>query len=109
MNSIRVSEFLSIWVNLKSGKFSSSVIVFASNSTLGKFHLRKDFITYSWNSMHFLTRRFKTATFFGDTITARARVAEKIEYKRWVRMALTWTNHRGKTVAKGEAVVIPLP
>ena len=51
--------------------------------------------------------RFKAPTFFNDTITAKARVSEKIEEKRWVRMALTWTNQRGETVAEGEAVVIP--
>ena len=51
--------------------------------------------------------RFKAPTLFGDTITAKARVAEKIEDKRWVRMALTWTNQRGETIAEGEAVVIP--
>ncbi len=51
--------------------------------------------------------RFKAPTLFGDTITAKARVAEKIEAKRWVRMALTWTNQRGETIAEGEAVVIP--
>jgi acyl dehydratase len=51
--------------------------------------------------------RFKAPTFFGDTITAKATVSEKIEEKRWVRMALTWTNQRGETVAVGEAVVIP--
>jgi len=54
-----------------------------------------------------ITCRFKSPTFFGDTITAKAMVAEKIEDKRWVRMALTWTNQRGETVAEGEAVVIP--
>jgi len=53
--------------------------------------------------------RFKAPTFFGDTITARARVKEKLEEKRWVRMELTWTNQRGETVALGEAVVIPPP
>ena len=51
--------------------------------------------------------RFKAPTFFGDTITANARVSEKIQEKRWARMALTWTNQRGETVAQGEAVVIP--
>ena len=51
--------------------------------------------------------RFKAPTFFGDTITAKAKVSEKIEEKRWVRMALTWTNQRGETIAEGEAVVIP--
>lgn len=53
--------------------------------------------------------RYKAPTFFGDTITAKATVAEKIEEKRWVRMALEWTNQRGETVAVGEAVVIPPP
>jgi acyl dehydratase len=51
--------------------------------------------------------RFKAPTFFGDTITATARVKEKIENKRWVRMTLTWVNQRGEAVAEGEAVVIP--
>ena len=51
--------------------------------------------------------RFKAPTFLGDTITANARVAEKIEDKRWVRMVLTWTNQREEIVAEGEAVVIP--
>jgi 3-hydroxybutyryl-CoA dehydratase len=51
--------------------------------------------------------RFKAPTFFGDTITAKAKVSEKMEKKRWVRMALTWTNQRGETIAEGEAVVIP--
>ena len=54
-----------------------------------------------------ITSRFKAPTFFGDTITATAKVAEKIEEKQWVRMALTWTNQRGETVAEGETVVIP--
>jgi 3-hydroxybutyryl-CoA dehydratase len=53
--------------------------------------------------------RFKAPTFFGDTITAKARVKEKLEDKRWVRMSLTWTNQRGDIVAEGEAVVIPPP
>ena len=52
---------------------------------------------------------FKAPTFFGDTITANARVGEKIEDKRWVRMVLTWTNQREETIAEGEAVVIPPP
>ena len=51
--------------------------------------------------------RYKAPTFFGDTITATARVKEKMEKKRWVRMALTWVNQRGDTIAEGEAVVIP--
>ena len=56
-----------------------------------------------------ITTRFKAPTYFGDTITATARVAEKLEKKKWVKMALTWTNQRGETVAEGEAVVIPPP
>ena len=51
--------------------------------------------------------RFKAPTFFGDTITATARVAEKLPEKRWVRMELSWTNQEGIVVAEGEAVVIP--
>jgi 3-hydroxybutyryl-CoA dehydratase len=56
-----------------------------------------------------ITCRFKAPTFFGDTVTAKAVVSEKIEDKKWVRMALTWTNQRGDTVATGEALVIPPP
>jgi 3-hydroxybutyryl-CoA dehydratase len=37
-----------------------------------------------------ITCRFKAPTFFGDTITATARVIEKIEEKRWIRMALAF-------------------
>ena len=51
--------------------------------------------------------RFKAPTYFGDTVTAKAVVAEKIPEKKWVRMALEWTNQRGETVAQGEALVIP--
>ena len=51
--------------------------------------------------------RFKAPTFFGDTVTARARVMEKLEEKRWVRMALSWHNQRDELIAEGEAVVIP--
>ncbi len=51
--------------------------------------------------------RYKAPTFFGDTITAKATVAEKLQEKRWVRMDLHWTNQRGETVAAGEAVVVP--
>ena len=53
--------------------------------------------------------RFKAPTFFGDTITATATVAEKIAKKQWVRMALVWTNQQGKLIAEGEAVVMPPP
>lgn len=53
--------------------------------------------------------RFKAPTYFGDTITATATVAEKLQEKRRVRMRLGWINQRGETVAEGEAVVIPPP
>jgi len=53
--------------------------------------------------------RFKAPTYFGDTITAKATVAEKITEKKRVRMALTWTNQRGETIADGEALVILPP
>ncbi|MFP4085461.1 MAG: MaoC family dehydratase [Desulfobacteraceae bacterium] len=51
--------------------------------------------------------RFKAPTFFNDTITATATVAEKMEEKWWVGMDLKWTNQHGATVAEGKAVVIP--
>ena len=51
--------------------------------------------------------RFKAPTYFGDTVTAMARIKEKIEDKRWVRLSLTWTNQREELVAEGEALVIP--
>lgn len=54
-----------------------------------------------------ITCRFKAPTYFGDTITARATVAEKIEDKKWVRMALTWTNQRDEIVGEGSALVVP--
>ncbi len=53
--------------------------------------------------------RFKAPVFFGDTITASARIVEKIEKKQWVRMALSWTNQHGTSIAEGEAVVMPPP
>ncbi|MBU1713714.1 MAG: MaoC family dehydratase [Proteobacteria bacterium] len=54
-----------------------------------------------------ITCRFKAPTYFGDTITATGEVSEKMEKKRWVRMALTWTNQKGETVAEGSALVMP--
>lgn len=56
-----------------------------------------------------ITTRFRAPTFFGDTVTASAEVVEKIDAKRWVRLQLLWTNQRGKTVATGEALVMPPP
>jgi uncharacterized OB-fold protein/acyl dehydratase len=54
-----------------------------------------------------ITTRFRAPTYFGDTITARAEVVEKLEQRRWVRMALTWTNQRDETVCEGAALVMP--
>lgn len=51
--------------------------------------------------------RFKAPTFFGDTVTAKAVVSQKIEGKRRVSMSLSWTNQRDEIIAEGEALVIP--
>ena len=51
--------------------------------------------------------RFRAPTYFGDTITAKATVQEKLEEKRWVRMDCEWTNQHGEIVATGSALVIP--
>jgi 3-hydroxybutyryl-CoA dehydratase len=53
--------------------------------------------------------RFKAPTYPGDTITARATVAEKLPERRWVRMDCEWTNQDGKVIATGTALVIPPP
>ena len=54
-----------------------------------------------------VTARFRAPTYFGDTITAKASVAEKLEEKKWVRMDCLWTNQDGKVVATGSALVMP--
>jgi uncharacterized OB-fold protein/acyl dehydratase len=54
-----------------------------------------------------VTARFRAPTYFGDTITAKATVVEKLEEKKWVRMECLWTNQDGKTVATGSALVLP--
>lgn len=54
-----------------------------------------------------ITTRFLAPTYFGDTVTATAEVDEKLEEKRWVRMALRWTNQRGELIGKGSALVMP--
>jgi 3-hydroxybutyryl-CoA dehydratase len=51
--------------------------------------------------------RFKAPTYFGDTVTARATVAEKLPEKRWVRLDCEWTNQDGLVIATGSALVIP--
>lgn len=54
-----------------------------------------------------ITTRFRAPTYFGDTITATAEITEKLEKKRWVKMALRWTNQKNELVAEGSALVIP--
>lgn len=51
--------------------------------------------------------RFKAPVFFGDTITVTGEIVEKIQDKKWVRVALTWTNQKDVVVAEGSAVVSP--
>jgi len=51
--------------------------------------------------------RFRAPTFIGDTITASAKVTEKLPEKKWIRMALSWTNQKGELVAEGEVLVMP--
>ena len=54
-----------------------------------------------------ITTRFRAPTYFGDTITATAEIAEKLEKKRWVKLSLRWTNQKSELVAEGSALVIP--
>lgn len=51
--------------------------------------------------------RFKAPVYFGDTITVTGEIVEKIQDRKWVRVALNWTNQKGKVVAEGSAVVSP--
>ncbi len=54
-----------------------------------------------------MSARYRRPTYFGDTITATAEVVEKLEERRWVRLALTWTNQNDEVVAEGMALVMP--
>lgn len=56
-----------------------------------------------------ITTKFRGPTFFGDTVTATATVKEKLEEKKRIKLDLLWTNQRGETIGKGEALVIPPP
>ena len=56
-----------------------------------------------------VTARFRKPVFIGDTVTATAEVSEKLEERRWVRLALTWTNQKGEVVSEGSSLVIPPP
>jgi len=51
--------------------------------------------------------RYKAPVYCGDTITASAEISEKIDDRKWVRMALTWINQNGELVAEGDALVMP--
>ena len=51
--------------------------------------------------------RFRAPTYIGDTITATAKVSEKLPEKKWIRLVLSWTNQTGKLVAEGEVLVMP--
>lgn len=45
----------------------------------------------------------------GDTIRASARVTEKDEKRKFIKLELSYTNQRQETVAMGEALVKPPP
>jgi len=51
--------------------------------------------------------RFKAPTRIGDTITARATVAEKNPDKNIVVMKCEWTNQKGELVMEGTVKVMP--
>jgi 3-hydroxybutyryl-CoA dehydratase len=53
------------------------------------------------------TLSFRAPVFFGDTLTAKAEVTEKLEERKWVKLKTTVTNQDGKLVIDGEATVIP--
>ncbi len=53
------------------------------------------------------TLSFRAPVFFGDTLTAKAEVTEKLEERKWVKLKTTITNQDGKLVIDGEATVIP--
>ena len=50
--------------------------------------------------------RFLKPVFFGDTITAKVEVTEKIEEKRRLTLHTTVTNQRGELVIDGEAKIM---
>ena len=53
------------------------------------------------------TLSFRAPVFFGDTLTAKAEVSEKLDERKWVKLKTTVTNQDGKLVIDGEATVIP--
>lgn len=54
-----------------------------------------------------IATRFKAPVYIGDTVTVTGEVVEKIETKRWVRIALTWRNQKTEVVAEGAVIVSP--
>jgi len=54
-----------------------------------------------------VTTRFRAPTYFGDTITATGEIVEKLPDKKWVKLALTWTNQKGEVIGTGSALVMP--
>ncbi len=53
------------------------------------------------------TTKFRKPVYFGDTITCKVEVVEKVEKLKAVRMKVTWTNQKNEVVSKGESLVIP--
>jgi 3-hydroxybutyryl-CoA dehydratase len=51
--------------------------------------------------------QFRAPVFFGDTVTAKVEVIEKLEQRKWVKLKTTVTNQDGKLVVDGTATVIP--
>ena len=54
-----------------------------------------------------LFTRFLAPVYPGDTITATAKVSEKLAGKKVIRLKLTWVNQKQDLVAEGEALVSP--
>ncbi len=51
--------------------------------------------------------KFRKPVFFGDTITCKVEVIEKILKLKAIRMKIVWTNQKNEIVCKGETLVIP--
>ncbi len=54
-----------------------------------------------------VTQKFRSPVFFGDTVTIKAKVIQKIERMKTVKISLLWTNQRGEVVSKGHCIVLP--
>ena len=50
---------------------------------------------------------FTRPVYFGDTITARAEVVERLVERRRVRLSTVYVNQRGEEILVGEALVSP--